>query len=1196
MSDFTRMSGYNKDTNFTQVRFGSDAPLLEVELNELQQIQNEARADLVRHEIPSGFLSMASLDFDYMKTHPNTIKTKTENIVNVDGYRVLIPAGTEFKLGDCPTKGRRSDLVLLECWFEEIDFSEKIEKLGKEGGEVVQNYLQDPRVGIETSRRVQLKHRIRIVEGVNFNATPEGMSGLKARGANQVDTELEYKISANDKGLYIAGEGNDPSKSLLRTVNGYSYALPMYQVVRRNTGVYSAQNGNGGNNYIDESSKCSRPDELFANIVYDRDIVDLRHLVSPVGFNYQKLLNENFDKFMRGELQTVNRLTIDKTYLGVLKTPMDEFIQFYASFDGTIVAEVGGTPTKAKDMPSMFLPSPVGLGIVGTNHVADKQILTWTRPYTMMDYITVDFFIQKTYYAETEGKSIDLIKLTDTNAGRSIIDLKIEDDALLIYCQNTQKNNIASSEMIPAMILNKKRPVHCRVVYDYIAKVLRYYVNGIYIKQIEGVNLELNAITNYSVGVGAYGYILSDFNISSVARNSDFKTLPTDFIEGYDSVAPAFNGQRRVYSEAITYQNAIGLAYAVGAGHTLGVSATQKTAGQWAEGDTIIVKGMANEIITGVIDSDTVLARLTTRVNNSPVIKVDLANELAVKDKVKFYNTATGVMLSGEFTITELDKVSKIVTLDNPINIGNDFMYYVLVEITTESSSPVAKYLNAQGTPTTVVGTWTGMGTEEVLFTLGQNADLTMKDIQIDYGLIIPAGQGITNEILSKTLCGEMKGRKLKIGTVAVMDDFAGKVKSQFGENPNSAFICSGANPIEPSSVSWVEDEQSGYISYMVGGDSNSKQVNSGATGERAQMKFIFNILKMVEAKYGNLKVIDKITWLRQYVDKINVTWTGYGVSGAGNKVYFSARNIANNSWDSTTGKFHDKASASPIELNLDTQQFFIDNTGCITLIAYTDKADDKAVASLFTDYIKCEVEFDYYSGYDVLVPDNPRRDAGQCGVILVRKETKEIMTYFDSTKEDGLIVYGEFIPVYPTMETEEEMTILAECDGFLVSDLATSVGHKQGVHHYPNPLYRVRNDIVDLFGEFGFGYVPFASDSRGVNIGAKVKFNRFGAVDYFTRQYGIPVIDKPMVGIAYYLVYHNGELKMLVFSKYTNCGLLEIDNKGICMLIPIEHRPLVREIEGVKRVGTIPTAWRTPTGAVEGYLNEDGHLVATYQ
>ena len=47
-----------------------------------------------------------------------------------------------------------------------------------------------------------------------------------------------------------------------------------------------------------------RPDGLFSDQVALTDILDLRHVVSPNGFNYQTLLEENLDKLLRGQLRS----------------------------------------------------------------------------------------------------------------------------------------------------------------------------------------------------------------------------------------------------------------------------------------------------------------------------------------------------------------------------------------------------------------------------------------------------------------------------------------------------------------------------------------------------------------------------------------------------------------------------------------------------------------------------------------------------------------------------------------------------------------------------------------------------------------------------------------------------------------------------------------------------------------------------
>ena len=73
---FNNNSNFNKKANFTEVKFGENKPVLEVELNELQQIQNEARADIIRDTIPSGFTQLGEIDYDFGLYNENQIRLK----------------------------------------------------------------------------------------------------------------------------------------------------------------------------------------------------------------------------------------------------------------------------------------------------------------------------------------------------------------------------------------------------------------------------------------------------------------------------------------------------------------------------------------------------------------------------------------------------------------------------------------------------------------------------------------------------------------------------------------------------------------------------------------------------------------------------------------------------------------------------------------------------------------------------------------------------------------------------------------------------------------------------------------------------------------------------------------------------------------------------------------------------------------
>lgn len=271
MPDFSKGSTFNQDANFQGVKFGADAPLLETELNELQDIQTEARADIVRDSIPSGFVQLGELDFDYMLNYENCVKLKTDSVAYVNGYKIKIPKDTIINIGRAPEKDAREDLLFLEVWKEEVTKDSSLTIAGGEGQASTTNNILDPRVGQETSRRIALKWRIRHVENIDFNLFEDGIVANKwgtpnynfnvtSQGANQAPlytnswdagstplcdfgyynktmrnstSLLGKRVLLDDVGLYLAGDGTTKSKNVLKTVDGYSYAIPMFRLYRK---------------------------------------------------------------------------------------------------------------------------------------------------------------------------------------------------------------------------------------------------------------------------------------------------------------------------------------------------------------------------------------------------------------------------------------------------------------------------------------------------------------------------------------------------------------------------------------------------------------------------------------------------------------------------------------------------------------------------------------------------------------------------------------------------------------------------------------------------------------------------------------------------------------------------------------------------------------------------------------------------
>ena len=261
--DFSKNSNYNPDANVAQVKFGADAPVLEVELNELQQVQDKAREDLIRSMIPSGFTKPVEINHYHEKTSSNVMVIGNDAEAYVNGIRICIPKGTRIELGDSPKKETREDLVFLEVWKEEVNSKTSLKKYGGDSQETIPNNLIDPRVGEETSHRVINRWRIRCAHGVNFKANPDGLrqagtsfddANVFAQGGREKPITKEDSIELftclfsqtntdsvdnsvrnwnyKDSGLYIAGKGNE-SKDTLKTFDGYSLAIPMFRLHRR---------------------------------------------------------------------------------------------------------------------------------------------------------------------------------------------------------------------------------------------------------------------------------------------------------------------------------------------------------------------------------------------------------------------------------------------------------------------------------------------------------------------------------------------------------------------------------------------------------------------------------------------------------------------------------------------------------------------------------------------------------------------------------------------------------------------------------------------------------------------------------------------------------------------------------------------------------------------------------------------------
>lgn len=240
MSSFERNNkgpAFQKDSSIYSLFFGTRTKLLEDELNELQWTQVEILAEFNRNQRTSGLLQSIK-----------AVGTSTDNIfyfqspkvlsVLVDGY--LLKAGSNavdeqplassddklfVKLNGAPTTGTRTDLVMLEAWFETISHQDTIRKFGGDTTPILQNNLLDPRANAETARRIQLKWRLRVI---NNATSPETVEALKPDG-----TDSGVLFTSVDGAIYSADIGLQRDSNMDLESNGVVYAIPLATVDRK---------------------------------------------------------------------------------------------------------------------------------------------------------------------------------------------------------------------------------------------------------------------------------------------------------------------------------------------------------------------------------------------------------------------------------------------------------------------------------------------------------------------------------------------------------------------------------------------------------------------------------------------------------------------------------------------------------------------------------------------------------------------------------------------------------------------------------------------------------------------------------------------------------------------------------------------------------------------------------------------------
>ena len=259
--DFTRnpKGKFNLDNSYVSIKNGSEAYLLEDELNEMQWIQNEQRAQMVRSIFTSGvtYKTLQLTDSDNpeneticLKGYGNRdllenailINIKDYISININGYFIKVKGNYKkdirgnittnnnilLKLPEEPTDDNRYDLIYLEAWFEELDITDNndIKDNGGQSNDSIGKFEYDSRVKVETTRRIQLKWDIRVATNAKNleDNTVKPQDNIHYNNYVPANTILGESYSKDDN-LYVSID--NPG-----IIDKTFFAIPLFSIYR----------------------------------------------------------------------------------------------------------------------------------------------------------------------------------------------------------------------------------------------------------------------------------------------------------------------------------------------------------------------------------------------------------------------------------------------------------------------------------------------------------------------------------------------------------------------------------------------------------------------------------------------------------------------------------------------------------------------------------------------------------------------------------------------------------------------------------------------------------------------------------------------------------------------------------------------------------------------------------------------------
>lgn len=240
-----------QDTNMLASTWGTQTPASSKEDAAFQRMVSQQHREMTRRLGQSGWTSMGSFTFGAGAAGTFRIAMSKAFVdglsITEAGSGMNSDASSTLTALAPPGSSSRTDLLYLEVFIVEVPGSTNstpvstnkpdsthVFKWGNVlyGGTNPSDDINE--VNFEIRRRVQVQYRMRMASGIDFVTYPSGLGdpNVLAQGPNVSATALPFAASPLDPGLWIAGNGSVSHQTVLGTLDGMVYAIPVAKVTR----------------------------------------------------------------------------------------------------------------------------------------------------------------------------------------------------------------------------------------------------------------------------------------------------------------------------------------------------------------------------------------------------------------------------------------------------------------------------------------------------------------------------------------------------------------------------------------------------------------------------------------------------------------------------------------------------------------------------------------------------------------------------------------------------------------------------------------------------------------------------------------------------------------------------------------------------------------------------------------------------